>query len=97
MIPTQLRFGIQPAAAATVTSDALQTTVGQQIEALLADTAEPHVASQIRQALKDPQAIIEVRSGKQVQTATPNMPLRELLPPEDAPLEITVSRPHVGG
>ena len=40
---------------------------------------------------------IEVKSGKSVQTATPDMPLRELLPHVTEDVQITVSQPHAGG
>lgn len=92
-----LRYGIQKAAQATLAEKNLSTTVGQQIEQLLVNTKDPKINSQVREALKDPKAIIEIRCGKQLQTASPDMPLRELLSPENGEVEITVSQPHVGG
>ncbi|MFC1526389.1 hypothetical protein ACFL6X_06220 [Candidatus Latescibacterota bacterium] len=97
MVQTALRFGIQKAAGTAMSPKELAGTVGQHIERLLETGGDPQLAGQIRAAVNDPQAIIEIRSGKQVQTVTPGMPLRELLPPKTAEVEITVSRPHVGG
>lgn len=97
MFQASLRYGIQKAMESDVEPDELRTTVGQQIEYLLDESDDPQVTSQIRQALRDPQATIEVKSGSQIQTATPNMPLRELLPHNSEKIEITVSQPHAGG
>ena len=97
MLQTSLRFGIQEAATATLSPKDLRTTVGQQIEQLLADAQDPKVAGQVRAALKNPQSIIEIRAGKQVQTVSPEVPLRELTSVESGELEITISQPHVGG
>ena len=97
MFQTTLRFGIQKATETIVEPEELMKTVGQQIESLLADSDDPVVTDQIRAALRDPQSTIEVKSGNQIQTASPDMPMRELLPSDSADLEITVSRPHVGG
>ena len=94
---TMLRYGIQKAAEAPLTSEAVNETVADQINRLVSQSADPHIADQLRSALKDPESVIEVRSGDQVQTATPDMPLRELLTPGMGELEITVSKPHVGG
>lgn len=97
MFQASLRYGIQKATESDVEPEDLRTTVGQQIEYLLDESEDPQVAGQIRQALRDPQATIEVRSGSQIQTATPNMPLRELLPHSSEDIQITVSQPHAGG
>ena len=97
MIQTALRYGIQKAADDVVEPEDLQATVGQEIERLLEETRPGQVSSQLREALKNPQSIIEVRSGKQVQTVTPDTPVRELLSPDTDQLEITISQPHVGG
>jgi hypothetical protein len=97
MFKTTLRYGMQTATEVKVEPEGVHRTVGRQIESLLDDTRDPQVAGQIRQALKDPQSTIEVRSGKRVQTASPDMPLRELLPPDGEEVQITVSQPHVGG
>ena len=97
MIQSALRFGIQKAAMREVSPDDMRATVGQHIEHLLAESPDRQLSAQIRSAIKDPQSIIEIRSGKLVQAVTPDMPLRELLPPESAQVEITVSKPHVGG
>ena len=98
MFQTTLRYGIQEAMKGIIAPEEIKTTVGEQIYYLLKESKqEDRVADQIRQALKDPQSIIELRSGKQVQIATPEMPLREILPSETGEIEITVSRPHAGG
>ena len=55
------------------------------------------VVGQIRRALADPRCTIEVKSGQNVQTATPDMPLRELLPQKTEDMQITVSQPHATG
>lgn len=68
-----------------------------RFESLLDDSHDPQVVRQIREALSDPQSTIEVKAGGRVQTATPDMPLRELLPPDGEEVQITVSQPHVGG
>ena len=52
------------------------------------------VVGQIRRALADPRCTIEVKSGQNVQTATPDMPLRELLAQKTEDMQITVSQPH---
>ena len=97
MFQTTLRYGIQKATETDVEPQELRTTVGQQIEYLLDESEDPQITNRIRQAMRDPQSTIEVKSGKQVQTATPDMPLRELMPPDGENVEITVSQPHVGG
>lgn len=97
MAQTSLRFGLQQAAERPLVKDDLKATVGQHIEELIQGTANANVAGQLRAALKDPQSVIEIRSGETVQTATPDMPLRELLSPGTGEVEITVSKPHVGG
>ena len=98
MLQASLRYGIQQAAQAPLTEkEAMRTTVARQIEKLLADEPNGPLADQVRAALQDPQAIIEIRCGKQVQTVTPDMPLRELIAPASSELEIVVSKPHVGG
>jgi len=38
-----------------------------------------------------------VKSGQNVQTATPDMPLRELLPQKTEDMQITVSQSHAAG
>ena len=97
MIQTAVRYGIQTAGEETFEPEDLSTTVGQQIHSLLADRQPDRVTNQIREALKNPQSVIEVRSGKQVQTVTPDTPVRELLAPDSDELEIAVSQPHAGG
>jgi len=97
MFKTTLRYGIQKATEAAVEPRTVHPTVGQQIESLLDTSEDPQVAGQIRDALRDPQSTIEVRAGGRVQTATPDMPLRELLPPDGEEVQITVSQPHAGG
>ena len=97
MIQSALRFGIQKAAMRKVSPEDMRVTVGQHIEHLLGENPDRQLSAQVRSAIKDPQSIIEIRSGKLVQTVTPETPLRELLPPESAKVEITVSKPHVGG
>ena len=92
-----LRYGIQKAAEGLLTKEDFKTTIGQQIEKLLGGTGDTQVSGQVRSTLKDPQSVIEIRSGNRVQTVTPDMPLREILSPESGELEITVSKPHVGG
>ncbi len=97
MFKTTLRYGMQTATEVKVEPDGVHRTVGQQIESLLDDSEDPQVVARIREALGDPQSTIEVRSGKSVQTASPDMPLRELLPPDGEEVQFTVSQPHVGG
>ena len=97
MVQKTLRYGIQEAAVGVISEDDFQTTIGQQIEKLLADTQDSRISGQVRSTLKDPQSVIEIRSGSQVQTVAPDMPLRELLSPGAGELEITISKPHVGG
>jgi len=97
MLDTSLHFGTHKAAEAVVPLDKLANTVGELIECLLDADSDKRDRPQIRAAAKDPNAIIEICSGEQVQIATPNMPVRELLSPESSKLEITVSKPHVGG
>lgn len=97
MFQTKLRYGIQQAATLPIEDDQLQTTVGRQIEQLLEGAEDPRMGAQIQEALKDPQSTIEIRSGKRVQTASPDMPLRELLATDSDDLEFTVSQPHAGG
>lgn len=96
MIAT-LRYGIQQAAQTSLAEADANTTVAQAIAELLRSSEDEQVSSQVRAALDDPLSIIEIRSGKQVQTANPEMPLRELLSPEAGQLEITINQPHVGG
>jgi len=97
MFQTTLKYGMQTATEGELEPREVQPTVGQQIESLLDDTGDPQVAGRIRDALADPQSTIEVRSGQRVQTATPDMPLRELLPTDGQEVQFTVSQPHVGG
>ncbi|MFH1572199.1 MAG: hypothetical protein ABIL09_29685 [Gemmatimonadota bacterium] len=97
MFRTTLRYGIQTATETKVERPRVAATVGQQIESLLDQSGDPQVARHIREALRNPQSTIEVKAGGRVQTATPDMPLRELLPPEGEEVQITVSQPHVGG
>ena len=92
-----LRYGIQPAAQTALTEADGHTTVAQAIEELLRSAQDEQVAGQVRAALDDPQSIIEIRSGKQVQTVNPTVPLRELISPGAGQLEITINQPHVGG
>jgi hypothetical protein len=92
-----LRYGIQKAAQAELSAQDVSTTIGQQIELLLAASQDAQINGQVRSALKDPQSIIEIRCGQQVQTVGPDTPLRELLSPEAGEVEITISKPHVGG
>lgn len=93
----ELRYGILQAAVKEVVAPKDSTTVGQQIEELLKVSGDPRVNKQIGAALMDPNSIIEIRSGEQVQTVNKDMPLRELVTPETGAVEITVSQPHVGG
>lgn len=98
MLQTTLRYGIQKAVEGSISPKDLKTTVGEQIRSLLDKTEQGGSGvGQIREALKNPQSIIELRSGKQVQTVTPDMPLCELLPGDTEEMEITISQPHVGG
>jgi hypothetical protein len=92
-----VRYGIQKAVQATVATADPRVTVGQQIEQLLRAAPNPQLQGQVLAALKNPQSVIEIRCGSQVQTVSPDMPLRELLSPEAGEVEITVSQPHVGG
>ena len=94
---TTLRYGVQKAAEGPLSGEAVNETLADQINRLVSTSSDPHVAEQLRSALRDPDSVIEVRSGDQVQTASPSMPLRELLTPGMGELEITVSKPHVGG
>jgi hypothetical protein len=92
-----LRYGIQQAAQTALGEAGPNTTVAQAIEELLRSSKDPWVADQVRSALGDPLSIIELRSGKQVQTVNPEVPLRELVSPESGQLEITINQPHAGG
>ena len=94
---TILRYGIQKAAENEADPQKLKKTVGEQIKYLLEQEKEGPATAQILEALKSPQSIIEVRAGAVVQTVSPDMPLRELLPVDGDELEIAVSQPHVGG
>lgn len=96
MIAT-LRYGIQQAAQTALAEADAHTTVAQAIAELLRSSSDDEVAGQVRAALDDPLSIIELRSGKQVQTVNPDVPLRELLSPEAGQVEITINQPHVGG
>ena len=97
MFQTTLRYGIQKAAEGVMEQEDAGTTIGQQIDQLLQQTQDTQVAGQLRTALKDPQSVIEIRCGKQIQTVSPDMPMRELLSPEAGEVVITVSQPHAGG
>ena len=97
MVRASLHYGIQPAAESVVEGSESRITVAEQIEGLIANCSDPALSGQLRSALKDPQSVIEIKCGNQLQTATPDMPLRELLVPEAGEVEITVSKPHVGG
>jgi len=97
MAQSSLKLGLREAAARPLVKDDLKATVGEHIERMIQDSPDANVAGQLRAALKDPQSVIEIRSGKTVQTATPGMPLREMLSPGTGEIEITVSKPHVGG
>ena len=97
MISTTLRYGIQKAASDIALAENPRATVGQHIEQILQQTSPGQVTDQLHAALENPQSIIELRAGAQVQTVTPDTPLRELLPADAEELEITVSQPHVGG
>lgn len=97
MIKTKLSYGMQEAVDTVLQPEQLDTTVAEHIQALLQQDGNAQVSEQIRAALNDPQSIIELRSGEQVQTASAGTPLREILPPDAGELEITVSQPHVGG
>lgn len=96
MIAT-LRCGIQPAAQDALANLSPQTTLSQAIEDLMRKSEDQEVNARLRAALADPLSVIEIRSGKQVQTATLDMPLCELVSPAGEPFEITVSQPHAGG
>ncbi len=95
MIKTALKYGIQQAAEGEMPPKGLSATVGEQIKAMLSDK-EGTTAEQIRNALHDPQATIELRSGDSVQVVNPDTPLRELVTAAGE-MEITVSLPHAGG
>ena len=97
MFQAALRYGIQQATTVEVLEEGTTGTVGEHIERLLKGTEDPHIVGEIRRALGDPNCVIEVRSGEDVQTATPDMPLRELLPQSAQQVEITVSQAHAGG
>ena len=97
MFQAALRYGIQQATTVEIAPQGTGATVGEHIDHLLSETEDDHGAVQIRRALADPNCIIEVKSGQSVQTATPEMPLRELLPQDSQDVEITVSQPHAGG
>lgn len=97
MVHTTLNCGMHQAAEGPLTADDLNLTVGQHVERLLQEGDEGPKTKQIQALLQNAQAIIEVRSGDTVQTARPDMPLRELVPPAGDKVEITVCEPHVGG
>ena len=97
MVHTTLSCGMHQAAEGQLAVDDQNLTVGQHIEYLLQGADEGPKTKQIQTLLQDSQAIIEVRSGDIVQTARPDMPLRELVPSTGDKVEITVSEPHVGG
>jgi hypothetical protein len=93
-----LHYGLQQAAQAQLSEQqVMRATIGDQIQTLLDKSPDAELASQVRDALKDPMSVIEIRSGDQVQTATRDMPLRELIAPATGELEIVISKPHVGG
>ncbi|MFA6110417.1 MAG: hypothetical protein WDA75_16765 [Candidatus Latescibacterota bacterium] len=92
-----LRFGIQPTAQAPVAVGDLNATVGDQIERLLAEATDSRLQGRIREALKSPQSVLEVRCGQQVQTVTAGMPLRELVSTRTEAVEIVVNQPQAGG
>ena len=97
MIST-LRFGIQKVAEDPAVQHLSGETVGSEINRLLQEpTADNLLATQVKEALNNPHTIIELRSGKQVQTVAPDMPLREVLSPRTGAFEITISQPHAGG
>ena len=93
-----LRFGIQKVAEDSVVENVSKETVRGAIDRLLEQPhIRPDLADQVRQALAHPHTIVELRSGKQLQTVGPDMPLREVLPAKIGAYEISISRPHVGG
>ena len=92
-----LRYGIQEAAQTSLAEANANTTVAQAIAELLRSSQDFQLNDQVRAALDDPLSIIEIRSGNQVQTVNPEVPLRELISPEAGQLEITINQPHVGG
>ena len=94
MHDTTLHFGLREIAKGQVKDPS--TTVGEQIEFLLRTGEQGPGTDSLRQALATTGSLIEINADGQVQTATSEMPLRELLPAKGA-LEITVSTPHVGG
>lgn len=96
MIAT-LRYGIQEAAQTSLAEAGANTTVAQAIAELLRSSQDYQLKGQVQDALDDPLSIIEIRSGNQVQTVNPEVPLRELISPEAGQLEITINQPHVGG
>ena len=97
MLHTTLCCGIHKAAEGLVETASLNITVGQHIEQLLqADDTGP-TTKQLHSLLQNPHSVIEVRAGDQVQVASADMPLRELMPVGGKEVEITVSEPHVGG
>jgi hypothetical protein len=92
-----LRYGIQKAAQVPVAVQDLDLTVGEQIERLLAGAPDGRLQGCIRDALKNPQSVLELRCGQKVQTVTPAMPLREVVTSRTQVLEIVVSQPQAGG
>lgn len=101
MIAT-VNLGIQSVAQTALDFSDPNITVGEAIVRTLGDAQDEERAEQTRTAIAAPQSIIEIRCGKLIQTVTPDIPLRELLKPEQlesgpSRLEFTVSQPHVGG
>lgn len=101
MIAT-VNLGIQSVAQTALNFSDPNITVGEAIAQALGDAQDEGHAEQTHTAMADPHSIIEIRCGTLIQTATPDMPLRELLKPEQlgpgpSRLEFTVSQPHVGG
>lgn len=96
MIAT-LRYGIHQAAQTSLAGADAKTTVAQAIDELLQSSQDEELSEEVRAALADPLSIIEISSGKQIQTVNPEMPLRELLSPEAGQVEITINQPHAGG
>ena len=97
MVSTILNCGIQKVAEGIMDRKETVLTVGQQIERLIEQGQTAPMTKQTRATLRDPRAVIEVRSGDQLQIVTPMMPLREVMDWDVESVEITVSEIHVGG
>ena len=93
-----LRFGTRKVAEDSSGKRISSATVSSEIGRLLQEQSLDEVlTTQVKDALNNPHSIIELRSGKKIQTVTPDMPLREVLAPGTGTFEISISQPHVGG